>query len=469
MLSTTRRPGSPLVTVYIPSHNYGRFIERAVESVLRQTMSRWELIIINDGSTDDTVERLKRFEGLFGVRILHQTKKGLNVSNNVALRLANAPYVMRLDADDYLDESALLVMSHILDTKKDVGLVYPDYYMVDEEGEVLQIVRRKKIGSEAKLLDLPAHGACTMIRKECLLELGGYSEQWTCQDGYDLWLRFLRTFKPYNVNVPLFYYRQHEGSLTKNERKILDTRADIKRRFVRRHRREKAPKVLAIIPVARRSPDLPDYAFASVAGKPLLWHALKSAAASRMLDRIVVTSNDDKALAYARRFSCRKVTPLPRPDRLASYDARMAQTVSFVLKELKRTEGYVPDAVMLLYISCPLRRPVHIDVAIDTMAIFDVDSVVSVTEELAFCYHHGADGLAPVRKFRDIQVEKKGIYKENGAVILFKTKALDPRNLIGGRIGHIQMLPEESVRIKTRFDLWLADQIASHWLPRAAG
>lgn len=452
------------MTVYIPSHNYGRYIARAVDSVLRQTMTRWELIIINDGSTDDTVEVLKRYEGLPKVRIMHQVKKGLNVSNNIALRLANAPYIMRLDADDYLDESALLVMSHVLDKKKEYGLVYPDYWLVDDEGEVLEVVRRKKIGKEAKLLDLPAHGACTMIRRECLLELGGYSEIFTCQDGYDLWLRFLKTFKPYNVNVPLFYYTQHEGSLTKNQRAILDTRAAINRHFIRRHKKGRIPKVLAIIPVAKRSPGMPDHAFADLAGKPLLWHTLSQAVGTRMLKRIVLTSNDPAVLRYARRFSRRRVETLPRPDKLASYDARIQRTISFVLEQ-QRKRGFVPDAVMLLYINSPLRRGVHIEMAIDTMAIFDVDSVVSVIEELAYCYHHGSDGLSPIRKFRDIQIEKKSIYKENGAILLVRTAALDPRNVVGGRIGHIMMLPEESVRIKTHYDLWLADRVAREWLP----
>lgn len=453
-----RRP--PKVTVYMPSHNYGRYIERAVESVFAQSMKDWELIIIDDGSTDDTPERVKKYEGHARVRVVRQSQKGLSVSNNIALRLANGRYLMRLDADDYLDENALLVMCSVLDRKPDVGLVYPDYWMVDDDGEILEAVRRKKIGSEARLLDLPAHGACTLFRKECLVELGGYEESIPCQDGYDLWLRFIERFKPDNVNVPLFYYRQHAGSLTKNARRILDTRAGIKRRLVQNLRDGRVPKTLAIIPVAKRAHGLPDAAFAQAGGKPLLWHALSQALAAKTLDRVVVASNDPEALAYARRF--KDVIAVERPDRLAVSGARIVETVHFVLDELKK-KRYRPEAAMLLYPNCPLRRASHIDMAVDAMTLYGTQSVISVVEETAVCYQHGKDGLHPVQPSRDLQIEKRAIYKENGAVLLSKVKGMDPRYFVRADAGHVVMLPEDSLRIRNEYDLWLADKVLSEW------
>ena len=156
----------PKVTVYIPTHNYGRYLKAAIESVLKQTMTDWELLVIDDGSTDNTQEVLAEYENHPLIHIIAQENKGLNVSNNVAIRLSRAKYIMRLDADDYLDENCLLILANILDQKPEVGLVYPDYYHVDEGGEIIEMVRRKKIGEEVELLDLPAHGACSMTRKE---------------------------------------------------------------------------------------------------------------------------------------------------------------------------------------------------------------------------------------------------------------------------------------------------------------
>jgi len=283
-------------TVYITAYNYGKFIEKAIQSVLKQSTDDWELIIINDGSTDNTCDILKRYETHPKVRVVEQENKGLSVSNNIALRISNGEYLMRLDADDYLDENALLVLSNILDTKPEIGLVYPDYYLVDEHGEILETVRRKKIGEEAGLLDLPAHGACTMIRKECLLEIGGYDEAFSCQDGYGLWIQFLESFKPYNVNIPLFYYRQHSDNMTKNKDKILKTRQRINRNFVERFRKYDVPRVVAVVPVIKRPRGVPDEAFTDFNGNPLIWHTLNEVSGSGLIDRIVVTSDDEKVL-----------------------------------------------------------------------------------------------------------------------------------------------------------------------------
>ncbi|MEE9274082.1 MAG: glycosyltransferase family 2 protein, partial [bacterium] len=302
------------VTVYIPAHNYGRYVIQAVESVLRQTMDDWELIVIDDGSTDNTAELLEQYRGHPQIRIIEQENKGLNVTNNIALRLASGEYLMRLDADDYLDENILLVLSNVLDTKPGVGLVYPDYYLVDEEGEIFEIVRRKKIKEEVELLDLPAHGACTMIRKENLLEIGGYYEEFNRQDGYGLWLKFIQRYNPYNVNVPLFYYRQHEGSLTRNQERLLDTRRRVKRRFVE-EKNVSPPKVLIVVPVVENPPLSLGAPFTDFGGKPLISYTLDEVVKSELADRVAVSSASEKVLAFAAKYP--GIVPVPRPKELA--------------------------------------------------------------------------------------------------------------------------------------------------------
>lgn len=451
------------ITVYIPAHNYGKYIDKAIKSVLNQTIDDWELIIINDGSTDNTSEILKKYAEHPKIRIIEQVKRGLTVSNNIALRLSNAKYFMRLDADDYLDENALLVLSNVLDTKSLLGLVYPDYYLIDEAGEVIEIVRRKKITKETELLDIPAHGACTMFRKECLLELGGYAEEFDCQDGYEIWLKFLESFKPYNVNVPLFYYRQHPRGLTKNQKDILETRRKIKRNFVKKFKNNNIPKVLAIIPVMKQSFS-PESPFAILNKKPLLYHTLSEILQTKMLDKIVVTSNDDKVLKRSAKF--RNIRTIKRPDNLATSHTGISSVVKYILEILKEKENYQPDAVMVLYINTPLRRSAHIEKAIDTLTIFSLDTVVSVTEELARCYFHGKHGLVPVQKSKDIRIEKKAIYKETGAILLSRIDVITDKSLYGRKVGHIIMLPEEGLKVKSPFDLWLAEKILVDWMSR---
>ena len=82
-----------------------------------------------------------------------------------------------------------------------------------------------------------------MFRKTCLKQLGGYDESITRQDGYELWLRFIEQFEVGNINVPLFYYRQHSKSLTKDEVKLLDTRSEILSKHVQKRKKSKKLKL----------------------------------------------------------------------------------------------------------------------------------------------------------------------------------------------------------------------------------
>lgn len=458
MLSPHR---APKVTVYIPTHNYGKYVEKAIQSVLNQTMEDWELIVIDDGSTDNTMEILQKYQGHRKMRIMVQENRGLNVTNNIALRLSNGKYIMRLDADDYLDENALSVLSNILDVKPEIGLVYPDYYHINEEGDVIELVRRGKIGEEVQILDLPAHGACTMFRKELLMQVGGYLEDFSRQDGYEIWLRFIQKFEPYNVNIPLFYYRQHPVSLTKDQKKLLETRGEIKRHFVEKHLNSITIKVLGIVPAVRRSIYYQSDPFVKIAGKPLIWYTLNELRYCKSLDRIVLSSEDDKVLNYASRFPY--VMPMKRSPEFAKTTVKMQDLILHVLDNLKQSEGYEPDAVCTLYINTPLRRAYHIDKAVDTMAIFDVDSVISIQEELAHCYRHRRFGLEPISEARGMKVEREAIYKENSAIYLNKIDVVRRGRLVGNKVGHITMLPEESIKINSEFDLWLARGIITGW------
>ena len=456
----------PKVTVYIPAHNYGRFLDAAIQSVLKQTMDDWELIVIDDGSTDDTSEILASYGTHPKIRIFEQENRGLSFTNNVALRIARGEYLMRLDADDFLDENILLVLSHVLDTKPGVGLVYPDYYHVAEDGEIVEIVRRQKIGEEVDLLDLPAHGACTMIRREVLLEIGGYFEEFDRQDGYGMWLKFIERHHPYNVNLPLFYYRRHGENLSKSRGLLMETRRKIKRRVVEEMNLSRKPKVLALVPVIVDTGFTLGNPFTRLMGKSLLERTLEQIQEARSVDRIVVSSNDQEVLAYAQRLE--GVDGLIRPEALAKSTAKVGDTALHVLRTLKE-RGYVPDAVCVCCINTPFRRGRHIDKAVDTMTIFGVDSVISVAEDLSFFYHHGKNGLIPVNGSlqRTLRLEKKALFKENGAIFLNRVDTVWAGKFMGERIGHITMLPEESVRINSAYEFWLAEKIAAEWMQSA--
>ena len=288
---------NPLITVYITNYNYGKFIKKAINSVLNQTFKNFELIIIDDGSKDKSTNIIKKFQNKKKIKVIFQKNKGLIVSNNLALRLSKAKYIIRLDSDDWLDPHALEIMSNILERNKKISLVFPDYYEVDKNGNIIRQVRRHDF-KKVKLLDQPAHGACTMIRKENLLDIGGYDEEFSCQDGYYLWLKFIKKYVVRNVNLPLFYYRQHQNSLTKNKKEILLNRSKI---ITKLQKKENKKKVVAILPIRGLKLNPDSLVLKKFESKPLVFYTIDSILSSKLVYKLIITSPDHKLLNIIKK------------------------------------------------------------------------------------------------------------------------------------------------------------------------
>ena len=154
---------------------------------------------------------------------------GLPAVCNLALREARGEYLIRLDGDDVLDENALLILASYLDREPDLAIVFPDYYLMDEGGEILAHERRHKLSETNHKMEPPPNGACTLIRKSVLESIGGYREDLGAQDGLDLWSKIRDTHRAANVNLPLFYYRRHGHNLTNSTYRILAARRQIKK------------------------------------------------------------------------------------------------------------------------------------------------------------------------------------------------------------------------------------------------
>jgi len=451
----------PKVTIYMPNHNYAKYIDEAIESIKKQSFEDWELIIIDDGSTDSSREILEKYKSEEKITVLEQENQGLNITNNVAIRLARGEYIVRVDADDYLDENFLLVLSNILDTKKEIGLVFPDYYHIDKKGNILEQIRRKKIGEESKLLDLPAHGACTMFRTEVLREIGSYNEDFSCQDGYDIWLKFVEQHNPYNVNVPLFYYRQHEKSLTQNSQKILDTRMDIKKKFLK-ERGGLNLKILGFVPATSSSIYQQNNPFVDINGKPLIWYTLCEAFKSESLSKIAVSSDDSKVLSYIKKNFPEAIVHKRKKETSTFGTANIELVQELISANKKALQSF--DAICLLPISTPLRKSKHIDHSANTMQVFNVDTVKSIEEEISPFYQHTMNGLEPInlRSENQPRLERDSLFRDNSSITLTKLENINKGRILGDRIGHITMLKEESIKINSDFELWIVREILSN-------
>jgi glycosyltransferase involved in cell wall biosynthesis len=247
----------PLVTVYTPCRNYGHFLSKAVQSVMDQLYRSWELFIIDEASDDETLAVAKQFQSQAPdrIRVIHHEKPlGLQKVANHVLALAKGAYIMRLDADDWLDEGALLIMVAKLESDPDCGLVYGNYYYTDEHGKVLGVERRLKPGAENASSHVPPHGACTIVSTRALKSVGGYSEDINAQDGWELWFKLLNRVKSVQLDLPLFYYRQHPQSLSKDHERLLNARTEILRKARNSLAGSYQPTCLAVIPVRESYP-----------------------------------------------------------------------------------------------------------------------------------------------------------------------------------------------------------------------
>lgn len=450
---------SPKITVYVTNHNYGRFIKQAVESILNQTEQDFEIIIIDDGSTDNSREIITSFEKDPRIRTVFQNRKGLTVSNNIALGLARGRYIMRLDADDYLDSNALQLLSSTLDNDPEIGLVFGDWYLVDADGNVIGIERRHDFDKEVKLLDEPAHGACTLFRVEALRHLDGYDETLSRQDGYELWLRFIDEYKVKSLNIPIFYYRRHGENLTSDERKLLDTRAEILRKHAKRKQKDEL-RVVAIVPVRGGEVDSRSQPFLEVGGKPLIDYTLEPILQSQNIKLAVVTTPNRKLLDYINsHYDPTEVLAVERPVEMARINTSLQDTINHTLFTLEE-KGLGPfDAFFFFGIETPFKRRELIDSAVNIAQIFDVDTVIGVRPEPDLVYQHNGKGLIPAVKQNEfLRLEREQLYRKSPGFTLRKLKSyIESHSMLGDRVGHVNLDQRSAFVIRSKMDLAIAE------------
>ena len=452
----------PKITVYIPCRHYGRYLRQAIESVLKQTLPDWELVVVDDGSEDETARVAGHFREKHPERIRvirHAPARGLPFSANTALEAARGEYILRLDADDFLDENALLVLSSYLDRHPEVALVYPNFIYVDEAGSYLNVEQRKRVGEEAKLLDLPAHGAGTMARKRVLKSLGGYDESYGAQDGYELWLKVLPRHGIANVATPLFFYRQHGASQSRDQNRLLEARRQIKQAMMDSRNGRAGLRIAAIVQAKNTYAHLPNVVLREMAGSRLIDYTLEAALRAELFEKILVTTDDPEVVRHCR--GVQGISAMLRSSGLSGERTSENQVALDATTYLERELGSRPDILVLLSVHAPLRTAAHIREAVNTLILYGADSVVSVCEDVDLHFVHGPHGLAPLNPamHRQIRLEREGLYESNGAVRALWRRILAEQDLSGTQVGHIVMARQDSFQIKTPFDLQLIEYL----------
>ncbi len=205
------------LSIIIPAYNQGRYITATLESALAQTHPQVEVIVVNDGSTDDTAERIAPYAGR--IQIIQQANRGLSGARNTGYAASIGDYVLFLDSDDLLQPTALQQMSRVLDEEPAHGLVYCAWQQIHADtGATLGEVHPGYSGRVVKELLLRRFfffGSSALIRRRALDQVGPFDESLLWGDDADMWLRLGLAGRTFGyVDSPLLHYRVHPASMT---------------------------------------------------------------------------------------------------------------------------------------------------------------------------------------------------------------------------------------------------------------
>lgn len=215
----------PDVTLVIPAFNVSKFIRQTLESVQKQTLENFECIIVNDFSTDDTLEIVRRTiknDHRFKV-INHMANAGLSASRNAGLRAARGKYIAFLDADDLMMPNSLLYRKKVLDRAVESRIIgtYCGSVTINEDcisAPKEENCRLDMINFITSRGECPFNANQPMFKTSILRKFGGFNQSLAQAEDYDMWMRILRKgFEFVPTHARLVCYRRRSGSMVRNE------------------------------------------------------------------------------------------------------------------------------------------------------------------------------------------------------------------------------------------------------------
>lgn len=206
------------ISAIVTGYNYGRFIGEAIESVLQQTCPPDEIIVVDDGSTDDTPDVVARFAGA-GVRYLRRERGGASAARNTGLLESRGELIAFLDGDDrWLPDKLALQLDH-LRLHPSVGLVTGGEWLVFEDGRPPWRHDRPAMGArllgDAILIEnCLGNPSVVLARRSCFDRVGLFDEAIPLGQDWDMWIRIAQVFPVGCVAARLILFRRHSGSMT---------------------------------------------------------------------------------------------------------------------------------------------------------------------------------------------------------------------------------------------------------------
>jgi glycosyltransferase involved in cell wall biosynthesis len=211
------------VSVILPTYNRAALLGTAMESVLGQSFGDLELVVVDDGSVDDTGRLVRRYQDADArVRYLRQENRGIGAAMNAGIRAASGQLIARIDSDDRWLPDLLETEVAILEARPEIGLVYSRGQWVDEDLNPLSTLVGHALHFPHDTLRSMLWGDATcsvtvVVRRECFERAGYFDESLATSEDWDMWLRFAFHYDFVFVDRVLAHLRRHKGNVTNTQ------------------------------------------------------------------------------------------------------------------------------------------------------------------------------------------------------------------------------------------------------------
>jgi glycosyltransferase involved in cell wall biosynthesis len=209
------------VSAIMPVYNRELYLPTAVESVLNQTYNNVELIIVDDGSIDNSISIANEYADRYPdrVKVFCQENQGPSKARNEAIKHAQGDLIAFIDSDDVWAPDKIERQAELFNSKCNVSFVYSGYFVINENNEIVNAItpdQRLQGNVQEKLwmIENTISGGTLMVARETLLTIGGFDEGLQGAENLDLRLRLSRLGDVYFVNECLYYYRKHGSNMT---------------------------------------------------------------------------------------------------------------------------------------------------------------------------------------------------------------------------------------------------------------
>ena len=212
-----------MVSIIIPAYNAEKYIAETIKSVVNQTYKNWELIIVDDGSTDNTVDVITGYMNKdFPINYVFQKNSGVSTARNKGLSAAQGEYIALLDADDIWLENNLEIKISTLEKSKDIYWVYSSMYQINEKSNILKEAPK---GTDIDILNsiliwenevVPGPCSNIVFKRECYDNGCAFDPLFSTAADQDFTIRLASKYKATYIDIPLWGYRIHQNNMSSN-------------------------------------------------------------------------------------------------------------------------------------------------------------------------------------------------------------------------------------------------------------